>query len=202
LVKAGRLFRIDDKAETSLIILMDDARGGIKRRKLRTISRRETSQTNKTMKLKTILSACAVAALVAGCAKNTDQSNTETTSNAGATSNQINYGSGAVVSAASNALDNTKINIRDRDNSNLTPLNQGNSKADTMLTASIRKMVESSTNNFSTDAKNVKIIVQNGKVTLRGPVNTDAEKTQIESIAKGVAGDGNVQDNLEVKANQ
>jgi osmotically-inducible protein OsmY len=47
-------------------------------------------------------------------------------------------------------------------------------------------------------AKNITV---EGKVTLRGPVNNDAEKTGIEAIAKNVAGDGNVADQLEVKAN-
>jgi len=56
-------------------------------------------------------------------------------------------------------------------------------------------------NYYSTTAKNIKIVTVNGKVTLRGPVNSEAEKTSIVTIAKTVAGDGNVDDQLEVKAN-
>jgi osmotically-inducible protein OsmY len=96
--------------------------------------------------------------------------------------------------------DNSGQNVRDRNGTNLTSADQGNSESDRVITQNIRKMVVSGTNNFSVMAKNVKIITVNGKVTLRGPVNSDAEKTNIENIAKGVAGDGNVDDQLEVKA--
>jgi len=44
-------------------------------------------------------------------------------------------------------------------------------------------------------------VTADGKVTLRGPVKTDAEKSGIVTIAKSVAGEGNVDDQLEVKAN-
>ncbi len=59
----------------------------------------------------------------------------------------------------------------------------------------------STTNDFSVDAKNVKIITVAGKVTLRGPVNTTGEKSGIEAIARNIAGDANVNDQLEVKSN-
>jgi osmotically-inducible protein OsmY len=107
-----------------------------------------------------------------------------------------NYSNGAT------NVDNTGINRRDEDNASPTVMDQGNSRADIGISANIRKQVVASTNNFSTDAKNVKIITQNGKVTLRGPVASDAEKAQIESIAKEVAGNQNVEDDLEVKSNQ
>ncbi len=42
---------------------------------------------------------------------------------------------------------------------------------------------------MSVDAQNVKIITQDGKVTLRGPVHTAAEKATIEQIANDVAGE-------------
>ena len=47
-------------------------------------------------------------------------------------------------------------------------------------------------------AQNVKIITQDGKVTLRGPVRTEQEKQSVEDIAKGVAGSDNVDSQLEV----
>jgi osmotically-inducible protein OsmY len=53
---------------------------------------------------------------------------------------------------------------------------------------------------MSTDAHNVKIITQNGKVTLRGPVKSEDEKRQIEEIAVRFAGDGNVVNEIEVEA--
>ena len=42
----------------------------------------------------------------------------------------------------------------------------------------------------------------NGKVVLRGPVNSDAERQQIEQLTKGVEGVTAVENQLEVKTNQ
>lgn len=97
--------------------------------------------------------------------------------------------------------DNSGVNTRDRNGATLTAGDQGNSEADRGVTQQIRKELASGTNNFSVTAENVKIITANGKVTLRGPVNTPAEKTGIEVIAKRVAGPDNVDDQLEVKTN-
>ena len=47
-------------------------------------------------------------------------------------------------------------------------------------------------------AKNVKIITNEGAVTLRGPVKSSEEKAQIASVAKGVAGVKQVDNQLEV----
>jgi osmotically-inducible protein OsmY len=69
-------------------------------------------------------------------------------------------------------------------------------------TQRIRKMIASGQNDYSTAAKNIKIITAGGKVTLRGPVNTPAEKAGIEAAAKSVAGESNVDDQLELKSNQ
>jgi hyperosmotically inducible periplasmic protein len=93
--------------------------------------------------------------------------------------------------------DNTASNMRDRDNSTLTPLDQGNSQADIDITAQIRKAVIA-TDGMSMDAKNVKIITMNGHVTLRGPVNTVDEKRQIGDIANRIAQSSNVDNQLEV----
>jgi osmotically-inducible protein OsmY len=46
---------------------------------------------------------------------------------------------------------------------------------------------------------NVKIITQNGMVTLKGPVRSEEEKQSIEAKAVQVAGPDKVTDNLEVK---
>jgi osmotically-inducible protein OsmY len=48
------------------------------------------------------------------------------------------------------------------------------------------------------NAKNVKIITLNGRVTLRGPVNTADEKSRIGDIANRIATPGNVDNQLEV----
>ena len=85
--------------------------------------------------------------------------------------------------------DNTARNERDRNDATLTPGDQGTSPADREITQKVRKALVDSTG-YSATAKNVKIITINGKVTLRGPVMTDAEKMGIVTIAKGVAGEG------------
>ena len=142
-----------------------------------------------------LVAGCLLAVLT-GCNQNSDQSNNNST-----TTNQPAPSGASLSTNGDVKVDNTKVNERDRGNTNLTALDQGNSDADVKISASIRKMVVSSTNDFSTMAKNIKIITQSGKVTLRGPVSTDGEKTQIESIAKQVAGDANVENDLEVKTN-
>ena len=55
-----------------------------------------------------------------------------------------------------------------------------------------------SNNRLSTYAHNVKIIVQDGKVTLKGPVRTGAEKQLVEQKAAAVAGATNVVNAMEV----
>ena len=81
--------------------------------------------------------------------------------------------------------DNTAQNVRDRNDRTLTPLNQGNSKADVDTTAQIRKAIRAG-KDMSVNARNVKIITIQGQVTLRGPVNTAEEKRMIGEIANGI----------------
>jgi sporulation protein YlmC with PRC-barrel domain len=95
-------------------------------------------------------------------------------------------------------VNNTARNVRDRDDKTLTPLNQGTSDADINTTAQIRKEIIAA-KDMSMDAKNVKIITIDGRVTLRGPVNTAEEKRLIGEIANRIAGAGNVDNQLEVK---
>ena len=109
--------------------------------------------------------------------------------------------SGRDTNAAVVNADNSGRNVRDREDVTLTPGDQGNSPADREITQRIRKTIVSGPADYSTTAKNIKIITVNGKVTLRGPVKTDAEKAGIVTLAKSVAGEGNIDDQLEVKAN-
>lgn len=94
--------------------------------------------------------------------------------------------------------DNTRRNVRDRDERNLTPLDQGNSKADVATTAQIRKEIIAG-KNMSVNARNVKIITKDGQITLRGPVNTTEEKMQIGEIADRSTHSGKVDNQLEVQ---
>lgn len=98
------------------------------------------------------------------------------------------------------AVDNTANNARDRAETAKTPINQNENKKDVEITADIRKRVVDT--KMSVDAQNVKIITQEGKVTLRGPVKSEDEKTQIEKFAVDVAGAGNVENLLEVETSK
>src|SRR6187455_2740246 len=93
--------------------------------------------------------------------------------------------------------DNTEVNVRDRTDAVKTPIDQNENKKDIDITANIRKRVVDT--KMSVNAQNVKIITQDGKVTLRGPVKSDDEKTQIEQMAHEVAGPTNVDNQLEVQ---
>lgn len=94
--------------------------------------------------------------------------------------------------------DNTKVNERDRDNTTLTPMDQRNNETDLKVTQQIRQAVMAD-DSLSFTAKNVKIITQNGKVTLRGPVKTAEERNAIEAAARKVAGVTQVDNQIEVK---
>ena len=97
--------------------------------------------------------------------------------------------------------DNTERNVRDRDSKALTPMDQSENKADLTITQRIRKAVVAD-HSLSTNAKNVKIITNDGVVTLRGPVKSEHEKTKIVAKAQQVAGVSKVDDQLEVEANK
>lgn len=118
----------------------------------------------------------------------------ESTQNQG--TDRLNNGENA--NPAMSDADNTDRNARDRNDRTLTPMDQGNSQADTTITASIRKEINAA-KNISTNGKNVKIITKDGKVTLRGPVNSAEEKRLIGEIANRIARAANVDNQLEVK---
>lgn len=94
--------------------------------------------------------------------------------------------------------DNTKRNERDRSSAALTPMDQGGGQTDLKITQQIRQAVMAD-KSLSFTAKNVKIITSNGKVTLRGPVNSEQERSAIEAAARKVAGTTQVDNQLEVK---
>ena len=93
--------------------------------------------------------------------------------------------------------DNSGRNVRDRDNQTKTPGDQSENEADRTITQNIRQAVTAD-DSLSTNAKNVKIITNDGTVTLRGPVKSEKEKTDIEAKAKQVAGVKRVDNQLEV----
>jgi len=103
--------------------------------------------------------------------------------------------------ATAKEADNTGKNVRDRSGETLTPGDQGTTKEDIEITRGIRKALMDK-NELSTTARNVKIITTNGKVTLRGPVNSAEEQQSIVTIAQGVPGVTSVDNQLEVKTNK
>jgi hyperosmotically inducible periplasmic protein len=93
--------------------------------------------------------------------------------------------------------DNTGKNTRDRDDQSQIATDQSNDPADIKITANIRKMVVDD-DSLSMTAKNVKIITIDGVVTLRGPVESEKEKTAIESHARN-GGAKQITNELEIK---
>ena len=93
--------------------------------------------------------------------------------------------------------DNTKVNQRDRNQNEPTADQQKENSSDRELARQIRRAIVKD-KTLSTDAHNVKIVAQNGSVTLKGPVKSDQEKQAIESKAAEVAGAGNVKNELQV----
>jgi hyperosmotically inducible periplasmic protein len=91
------------------------------------------------------------------------------------------------------AADNTKTNK----GSSPTADQQQMDPADREITKKIRKAIHQD-NSLSVYAHNIKIITQGGKVTLKGPVHSEEEKTSIAAKAVAVAGDGNVTNQLDV----
>ena len=76
---------------------------------------------------------------------------------------------------------------------------QPENKSDREITREIRRSIDSD-KSLSTYAHNVKIITQNGAVTLRGPVHSDEEKHTVASkAAEVVGGSDKVTDELTVK---
>ena len=90
--------------------------------------------------------------------------------------------------------DNTGQN---KDQTGPTADQQKTNPADRAITQKIRKAIHDDTS-LSTYAHNIKIITQDGKVTLRGPVRSDDENANLEAKAVSVAGQDNVTDLLEV----
>jgi len=92
---------------------------------------------------------------------------------------------------------NTALNERDRTEAYPLPSDQSANEQDMLLTQSIRKMIMDDAS-LSIMAKNVKIVTTDGKVTLRGPVRSEAEKATIAAHAEHVVGAGKVDNMLEI----
>ncbi|MDB6109229.1 MAG: hypothetical protein JWR69_979 [Pedosphaera sp.] len=109
------------------------------------------------------------------------------------------YGADTNTNAATmSEPDNTAKNVRDRSDAAVTPGDQGGSEADREITRRIRRALTSN-DQLSTAAKNIKIITIDGKVTLRGPVNSQQEQQAIAALAQSAGGGTAIDNQLEVK---
>ena len=95
--------------------------------------------------------------------------------------------------------DNTKQNSSEENKNTETAEKQSNSNDDLALTQKVRQAVMKD-GSLSMNAKNVKIIAQDGKITLKGPVDSQQEKDTIGTAAGEIAGKDKVDNQLEVKA--
>jgi len=93
--------------------------------------------------------------------------------------------------------DDTARNTRERVEGEKTPVNQNENKADLEITRKIRATIVDD-KSLSTYAHNIKIMTQDGVVTMKGPVRTVDEKAAVEAVANEVAGKGNVKSQIEV----
>lgn len=93
--------------------------------------------------------------------------------------------------------DNSGRNVRDADGATKTPGDQSESEADRTITQDVRQAVTAD-DSISTNGKNVKIITVDGTVTLRGPVKSEQEKTNIAAKAQQIAGVKKVDNQLEI----
>jgi hyperosmotically inducible periplasmic protein len=95
------------------------------------------------------------------------------------------------------APDNTKTNQGDASQGAVTADQQKMNPADRETTKQIRSALMKDSQ-LSTYAHNIKIITRDGKVTLKGPVRTEDEKTGIGAKAAAIAGADNVTNQLMV----
>lgn len=82
-------------------------------------------------------------------------------------------------------------------NEQVTAQQQSNRMSDLDITRDIRRAIVKN-KSLSVHAHNVAIITRHGKVTLKGQVDSSAEKEAVESAAASVAGPGNVTDELTI----
>jgi osmotically-inducible protein OsmY len=82
---------------------------------------------------------------------------------------------------------------------NTTADQQKETAADRELAQKIRQAIVDD-NSLSTSAHNVKIVVRDGVVVLRGPVQSEDETKSIAAKAEQIAGTGKVKNHLTVKS--
>jgi hyperosmotically inducible protein len=104
---------------------------------------------------------------------------------------------GAVQQDQQPAPDNSKTNQGDASKGAVTAEQQKMNPADRNITRQIRSAIYKD-KSLSVYAHNIKVITQDGKVTLKGPVRSEDEKAGIQAKAAAVVGAENVTNQLEV----
>ena len=116
----------------------------------------------------------------------------------------VALGSSAIINgqtpaSQSPAPDNTRTNKSDT--AKPTADDQKQNSKDVEITRQIRKLVADD-KNLSTYARNVKIVTQDGSVTLSGPVRSEAERKSVESKAVQVVGSTHVKSEILIAPEQ
>lgn len=132
-------------------------------------------------------------ALASVCASAADHPTVSTT---GTSTVPVTHGQ--ITDQPSPNADNTDINKRDKAGNTKTPEKQSNRTQDRRLLAAVRRAVVDD-KSLSTTAHNIKILVQSGQVTLRGPVASEEEKAKVGRLVQGVKGVTTVDNRLDIK---
>ena len=100
-------------------------------------------------------------------------------------------------SIAQTPADNTKANAQDRSKGAVTADQQKENAGDRDVASKIRQSIVGD-DSLSTYAHNVKVIVRDGHVTLKGPVRSKDERKTVEAKAIEVAGAGHVTNQITI----
>jgi len=109
----------------------------------------------------------------------------------------LSFSSLAVSAKEPPKADNSAQNKGSARKDAITAEKQGNSKDEITVLAAVRKSIVAE-KGLSMDAKNVKILFSYGIVTLKGPVDSEAEKSKVEALARGCAGVNSVKNLITV----
>jgi hyperosmotically inducible protein len=103
----------------------------------------------------------------------------------------------AIPAIAQTPADNTKVNQRDRAAGAVTADQQKENTGDRDVTRKIRQSLMRD-KTLSSYAHNVKVIAQDGQITLKGPVRSEDERRIVEAKATEVVGAGHVTNEMSV----
>ncbi|MFN5946632.1 MAG: BON domain-containing protein [Phycisphaerae bacterium] len=150
-----------------------------------------------------LFSSFALFAPLAACERQPASTSTNNSSSTGATTPSTDRSTTTTTTPTRTdtprAPDNTGNNRADRSGDTVTPPNQSEAAADIRITADIRRAIMDDAT-LSTNAKNIKIMTDKaGVVTLRGVVDSQAEKDAIDAKAKAVVGVTSVSNQLEIQ---